>query len=141
PMRSTEQSLVAAGAADEHGHRHGGELDPHTWTDPRLAARMAGRIAETLARLDPAGAEDYQRRALRLQDELLSLHEEITARLAPVRGEALIVFDSCWGCFADASGLVQLPIEVRGREPGPRGLAEIIRRGRDAGVRAVFVQQ
>ncbi|HRP34914.1 MAG TPA: zinc ABC transporter substrate-binding protein [Gammaproteobacteria bacterium] len=141
PMRSTEQSLVAAGAADEHGHRHGGELDPHTWTDPRLAARMAGRIAETLARLDPGGADEYRRRAVRLQDELLALHEEIAARLAPVRGGAFIVFHPSWGYFADAYGLVQLPIEVGGREPGPRGLAEIIRRGREAGVRAVFVQQ
>lgn len=141
PMRSTEQSLVASSATPRRGHRHGGELDPHTWTDPRLAARMAEHIAETLARLDPAGAEYYQRRALRLQDELLALHEEITARLAPVRGGTFIVFHPSWGYFADAYGLVQLPIEVGGREPGPRGLAEIIRRGRDAGVRAVFVQQ
>lgn len=141
PMRSTEQSLVAAGRADEHGHRHGGGPDPHTWTDPRLAARMAERIAETLARLDPAGADDYRSRALRLQDDLLALHEEIAARLAPLRGSAFVVFHPSWGYFADAYGLVQLPIEVGGREPGPRGLAEIIRRGREAGVRAVIVQQ
>jgi zinc transport system substrate-binding protein len=51
------------------------------------------------------------------------------------------VFHPSWGYFADAYGLTQLPIELGGREPGPRGLAEVIRRGREAGVRVVFVQQ
>lgn len=141
PMRRTEESLVADGQPDPHDHQHAGALDPHTWTDPRLAARMVERIAATLARLDPAGADEYQRRAQQVQGELLDLHEEIAARLAPLRGSAFIVFHPSWGYFADAYGLVQLPIEVGGREPGPRGLAEIIRRGREAGVRAVFVQQ
>jgi zinc transport system substrate-binding protein len=115
--------------------------DPHTWTDPRLAARMVQRIAETLARLDPAGAEFYAARSLALQDELLELHDEIAARLAPVHGGTFVVFHPSWGYFADAYGLHQLPIEISGREPGPRGLAEVIRRGRAAGVRVVFVQQ
>jgi zinc transport system substrate-binding protein len=141
PMRHTEASLVADSHTDEYDHDHAGALDPHTWTDPRLAARMAERIGETLARLDPAGADQYQTRASQVQGELLALHDEIAARLAPMRGSAFIVFHPSWGYFADAYGLVQLPIEVGGREPGPRGLAEIIRRGREAGVRAVFVQQ
>jgi zinc transport system substrate-binding protein len=139
PLRATEANLATLGHA--HGHSHAGQPDPHTWTDPRLAARMAQRIAATLARLDPAGAESYQARAQELQQELLALHEEITARLAPVQGRAFIVFHPSWGYFADAYGLVQLPIEIGGREPGPRGLAEVIRRGREAGVRVVFVQQ
>jgi zinc transport system substrate-binding protein len=137
PMRRTEQSLVVG----HKDHDHAGAPDPHTWTDPRLAARMAERIGETLARLDPAGADEYQRRARALQGELLALHEEIATRLAPLRGSVFIVFHPSWGYFADAYGLEQLPIEVGGREPGPRGLAEIIRRGRESGVRAVFVQQ
>jgi zinc transport system substrate-binding protein len=143
PLRRTESSLVSLGAPGAHDHagEHEGLPDPHTWTDPRLAARMVERIAETLARLDPEGAEGYEARAAELQAELLALHEEIAARLAPVGGRAFIVFHPSWGYFADAYGLVQLPIEVRGSEPGPRGLAEIIRRGREAGASAVFVQQ
>lgn len=143
PLRHTEGSLVSLGAPGAHDHAggHEGLPDPHTWTDPRLAARMVERIAETLTRLDPEGASGYAARAAELQAELLALHEEIAARLAPARGRAFIVFHPSWGYFADAYGLVQLPIEVRGGEPGPRGLAEIIRRGREAGARAVFVQQ
>jgi zinc transport system substrate-binding protein len=140
PLREVEASWTV-GHGDDHAHDHAGLPDPHTWTDPRLAARMAGRIAETLARLDPEGAEEFHARAAALQEELLALHEEIAARLAPVRGAAFIVFHPSWGYFADAYGLRQLPIEIGGREPGPRGLAELIRRGQEAGARVVFVQQ
>jgi len=153
PLRRTEKSDVltegssTSGHDDvhhddhHHDHDHGGAPDPHTWTDPRLAARMAERIASTLARLDPEGASYYQERAAALQNELLDLHHEIAARLAPLAGRAFIVFHPSWGYFADAYGLVQLPIEIGGREPGPRGLAELIRRGHAADVKAVFVQR
>lgn len=127
-----------AGEAHDHGHQ--GRPDPHTWTDPRLAARMVATIAATLARLDPAGAATYQAGSDALQDELQALHEEIADRLEPVRGRTFIVFHPSWGYFADAYGLVQLPIELGGREPGPRSLAELVSRSRAAGARAVFVQ-
>jgi zinc transport system substrate-binding protein len=143
PLREVEASWTAG--RTEHGaghdHDHAGLPDPHTWTDPRLAARMAGRIAETLSRLAPDGAEQFHARAAALQAELLALHEEIAARLEPVRGAAFIVFHPSWGYFADAYGLRQLPIEIGGREPGPRGLAELIRRAQAADASVVFVQQ
>lgn len=143
PRRQVEQSWASLGHdhGHDHDHDHAGMPDPHTWTDPRLAARMAATIADTLARLDPAGAADYRARSEALQQELLELHEEIAARLAPVRGQAFIVFHPSWGHFADAYGLQQLPIEIGGREPGPRGLAELIRLGRETEARAVFVQR
>ncbi len=141
PLRRTEDGAISAGRQPAHGHDHAGKPDPHAWTDPRLAARMAQQIADTLARLDPGGAAGYQARAAELQAELLALHDEIAALLAPARGSVFIVFHPSWGYFADAYGLVQLPIEAGGREPGPRGLAEVIRRGREAGVGVVFVQQ
>jgi zinc transport system substrate-binding protein len=139
-LRRTEGDATLPSGRGHAAHSHAGKPDPHTWTDPRLAAQMAARIAATFAQLDPAGADAYLARSAALRDELLALHEEIAARLAPLRGEAFIVFHPSWGYFADAYGLVQLPIEIGGREPGPRGLAELIRRGRDAGARAVFVQ-
>lgn len=138
PLRRTEASLVVVGR--NRGHDHAGAPDPHTWTDPRLMARMAERVGETLARIDAPGAELYTARAAGLRDELLALHEELAATLAPVAGRTFIVFHPSWGYFADAYALEQLPIETGGREPGPRGLAEVIQTGRQAGARAVFVQ-
>lgn len=124
----------------DHGHGHDGRADPHTWTDPRLAARMALVVGDALGRLDPDHAAEYARRAGELEQELLALHAELARRLAPVAGGVFIVFHPSWGYFADAYGLEQLPIESGGHEPGPRGLATLIERGRETGARAVFVQ-
>ena len=141
PLRQVDESWASIVGGHDRGHDHAGLPDPHTWTDPRLAARMVERVAATLARLDPAGAADYEARSEALQQELLDLHEEIATRLAPARGQAFIVFHPSWGYFADAYRLRQLPIEIGGREPGPRGLAELIDLGRQTNARAVFVQR
>ncbi len=47
PLRQMEDSL---GLFRDHDHGHAGQPDPHTWTDPRLAARMTAAIAATLDR-------------------------------------------------------------------------------------------
>jgi zinc transport system substrate-binding protein len=127
------------GDAAHEGHAEGVK-DPHVWTDPRLAARMAPVIAAALARLDPPHAQAYAAAADQLVARLGALHEELAGRLAPVAGRTFIVFHPSWGYFADAYRLEQLPIELGGREPGPRTLASVIERARDAGARAVFVQ-
>lgn len=121
------------------GHEHG-PGDPHRWTDPRLAARMAAATGEELARLDPAGADAYRAAATGLQARLLALHEDLARELAPVAGRSFVVFHPSWGYFADAYGLKQLPIELGGREPGPRSLAALIETAKAADARAVFVQ-
>lgn len=48
-------------------------LDPHIWLDPMLMSKAAGRMAQTLAKLDPASADYYNRRleAYRLSLEKL----------------------------------------------------------------------
>ncbi len=128
-------------AIEDHGsHDHGGAPDPHTWTDPRLMARMALRVGQALEQLDPPRAARYVRRARALHDELLSLHRELEELLAPVAGGTFVVFHPSWGYFADAFGLRQLPIETGGHEPGPRALASLVEAARAAGARAVFVQ-
>ncbi len=52
-----------------------------------------------------------------------------------------MVFHPAWGYFADEFGLKQLPIEIGGREPGPRELGRIIDYAREKGIGAIFVQE
>jgi zinc transport system substrate-binding protein len=42
--------------------------------------------------------------------------------------------------MARAYGLHQIPVEVLGKEPGSRQVTEFVRRAREDGIRAVFVQ-
>ena len=119
----------------------GGEPDPHIWLSPPLIEIQAGNIYRALAEADPVNEAEYRENLEAYLDELHRVHARLEELLAPYRGEPFFVFHPAFGYFADAYGLRQLPIEIGGREPGPRGLAELIGRGQAAGARVVFVQQ
>jgi len=128
-------------ASHRHGdHDHGGEPDPHLWTNPRHAAHMVHRIAEAFAVLDPEGAPIYRANATVYAAELAVLDRELRALLEPAAGGRFLVFHPSWGYFADAYGLEQVAIEVEGKNPGARALAGFIDRARAEKVKAVFVQ-
>jgi zinc transport system substrate-binding protein len=51
-----------------------------------------------------------------------------------------MVFHPAWGYFADAYGLIQVPIEIEGKDPKPAQLKELIQHARENGIKVVFVQ-
>jgi zinc/manganese transport system substrate-binding protein len=127
----------------DHGHDHGGS-DPHAWLDARNGALYAEHLGEAFAAADPAGAEDYRAWAaiyaaqLRLIDAWI--RREIAAIPEPQR--ALITTHDSLGYFARAYGLRVLPLRGSdpAHEPDAAGLAALIARAREAGVRAAFLE-
>jgi zinc transport system substrate-binding protein len=122
------------------GDHHHGDKDPHVWLDPLLVRRQAETIRDALIALDPAGAGEYRANCAKLQEDLETLHAELTAALAPLRGREILVFHPAYGYFCAAYGLKQTAVEVEGKAPGARQLAAIIERARAGGVKAIFVQ-
>jgi zinc transport system substrate-binding protein len=139
------QRLVAANAGmavidtSEAIPRRAGD-DPHIWTNPLFARRMAEHMRDGFVRIDPAHAGEYDRNYRLLANDLDALDRDIRERLAPFAGRAFLVFHASWGYFADAYGLMQIAIEGEGKEPGPRSLAATIDAARRSGCRVVFVQ-
>ena len=122
----------------EEGGKTG--LDPHTWLDPRLAARQAATMARALSRSDPAGRQYYTANLARLQRELHELYLKLQGELAPLRGATLLVYHPAFGYFARAFGLKQMAIETGGKRPKGRTLAELIHQARRHRVKAIFVE-
>ncbi len=119
--------------ADEAG-------DPHLWTSPLLAARMSASIRDTLTELDPAHAEDYGRNQAQFAAELAALDQEIRLQLKDLPSRKFLVFHPAWGYFAQAYGLIQVPIEQGGKEPGARTLVALIEQAKRDQIRVVFIQ-
>ena len=95
---------------DHHGHEdahddHHGGLDAHVWLDPRNGQLWLGRIAETLAELDPENAEQYRANAQAGQTELATLEQDIAETLAAVRGKPFIVFHDGYHYFEARFGI------------------------------------
>jgi zinc transport system substrate-binding protein len=123
-------------AEDNHDH----EQDPHVWTDPSLAMRMANRIRDKLSELDPAHAAEFACNHDALVAELDALDRELHAMLDLLPNRKFMVFHPAWGYFADRYGLIQVPIEREGKEPGARALAALIDQAKQDGIKVVFVQ-
>jgi zinc transport system substrate-binding protein len=123
-----------------HGHSHGPGHDPHTWLDPELAIAQGEAMTRALADIDPEGTSTYESGMERLRAELERTDAEIREMLAPVKGARFHVFHPAFGYFAEAYGLEQVAIEVEGKEPSPRQVAEIIEQARADNARVIFVQ-
>lgn len=128
----------------DHGHDHheadAGQPDPHVWTDPRNVIAMAAQIRDRLIALDPEGEADYRANFRGFRDELKALHEELAASFADVKDGRFLVYHPAWGYFADAYGLEQIAVEIEGKRPSGRSLSRVIEQAREAGIKAVFVQ-
>jgi len=121
----------------DHGH---GGVDPHVWLSPRLVKVQAENILQGLIRIDPAGEKAYRGNARRFAAELDALDRELKTLFSGSRGKAVLVFHPSWGYLAADYGLVQVAIEVDGKEPKGADLARVIELAREKRIRVVFVE-
>jgi zinc transport system substrate-binding protein len=128
------------GGDTDHDTDHEGELDPHVWLSPRLAAQQARVIAAALAGADPEAAAQYRKNLELLLADLERVDGEIAQLLEPYRGREFLVFHPSFGYFARAYGLKQVAVQHEGKEPGARSMARIVERAKKAGVSAVVAQ-
>ncbi len=138
------QGIQLRSIDDGHHHHHDshdhGNHDPHFWLDPSLAVIMAENMAHTFCGLDSAHCQDYLARLASLRDSLATIDSTTHAMLDPHQGRKLYVYHAAFGYWCDAYGLKQVPIEVGGKQPGPRKVARLIEDARADSVRTIFVQ-
>lgn len=121
-----------------------GQYDPHIWFDSELWSRTLDPIAEALAELLPAHAEDFRARATNYRQELLDLDAWVTARVAeiPASRRVLITAHDAFGYFGQRYGL-----EVAGlqgistlAEAGLQDVERVVTRVVDGRIPAIFVE-
>ncbi len=137
--------LVAGGGHEGHSHGEGNggdEPDPHWWLSPPLAARATGAMAETLCRVDPAGAGAYRARGAETIAEIDRLDRELAVALAPFKGKAFLAAHPAWPHFVARYGLrLAGSIEpAPGREPSPRQLRALVDDARAGGFDVLFTE-
>lgn len=119
--------------AEEHGeNRPAGAVDPHVWTSPVIARKIASCIRDELIALDPDNESVYTANALRFDNELASLDSDIRRTVSKAK-RAEIVFGSRFALknFADEYGLSFLAAFdscAEETEPSAIALAEIIKK-------------
>jgi len=126
---------------NEHHHADAGSTDPHIWTSPKNVATLAKKIYETLAKADAPNAAYYKQNLETFLQRVQKTDETIKSVLShKPSGTAFMVFHPSWGYFAKAYGLVQVPVEVEGKNPKPRELVQIIKEAKEEKISAIFTQ-
>ncbi|PRX97951.1 anchored repeat ABC transporter, substrate-binding protein [Allonocardiopsis opalescens] len=124
-------------------HVHG-EIDPHLWQNVLNTKSYVNVIRDTLAEVDPDGADLYRENAAAYLAELDELHAYVGERLAgiPEENRQLITTHDAFGYLADAYGMsvAGFVVPVPGQEPSAAQVAELAETIAELGVPAVFVE-
>jgi zinc/manganese transport system substrate-binding protein/manganese/iron transport system substrate-binding protein len=120
----------------------GGAVNPHLWLDISFARRYVDRIAETLADVDPDGADDHRAAAAAYAAELDALDAAIRERMdaIPAENRRIVSFHEAFPYFARAYGLevVGVVVDAPGQDPSAGEIAALVEAIRSSGARAVF---
>jgi len=114
--------------------------NPHYLYDPRAAAACARAIAERFAKVDPGNAKVYDANLKAFVRELTAAQARWEQRLAAAKGAPVITYHRSLTYLADWLGLKEIAtLEPKpGIPPTARHVAEVIKLGKQAGVRAVL---
>ena len=137
--------LIATTSNEAHFHRESAGHDetgrnPHIWLDPLLLAHGATNVLRALQKANPGNAGAFEANARAFVGKLWDLDAELRRELAPVRGVRVVTWHDAFAYFArrygpEIIGVIEPLAEV---DPSPRYLAELSRRCRVDGVKAVF---
>lgn len=125
---------------EHHCHTHDEGKDLHIWLSPKLAKLQAQKIAEALIALLPEQREFFSANLQNFLEELDEMDRQIAALLAPMEGKAILVSHPAFGYFCQDYHLVQLSIEMEGKEPLPQHVTEILASAKRYAVQAVLVE-
>ena len=114
--------------------------NPHYLYDPRQALACARGIAGKLAALDAGNARLYQANLKAFEGRLVAAQAGWEKQMAPFRGRPVITYHKSWNHLLGWLGLVEVAnLEPKpGIPPSPRHVAEVLKIGRERGVKVVL---
>lgn len=112
--------------------------DPHIWLCPLNAKLMVENICNGFIEVDPVNEPYYIQNRDDYLRQLDELDEEIREQIGGVANRVFMVFHPAWGYFARDYGLEQIAIEVEGKEPSAKDIADLIDEALEHDIEFVF---
>lgn len=137
----------AHGKDEHHAHKHSNshetrnEKDPHIWLDPILVKIQASTIAKALIAKYPQNKALYEANLAQFQAELDALNAEISALFEKSKNKKFIIYHPSLGYFAARYHLVQIPVEIEGKEPKTKDLQRLMSVAKKEKIKTIFVQK
>ncbi len=139
--------LLEGGHEHEHDHNghhakeeHAEHNDPHVWLDPVLVKKLAQNITQALVQSFPKNKEFYEANLANFLKELDQMDAQIAEKLKNIKRNEFIVYHPSWAYLAKRYNLVQIPVEIDGKEPKSKDLQNLIKLAKEKDIRVIFVQ-
>ena len=116
--------------------------NPHYWLDPRNGGVIARTIAESLGRVDPAHAADYQSRAEQFAQQCDAAYAADRKIADAIPNRVVFTYHRSWPYFANAFGfeIAGQAEPVPGIPPTARHLADLVSIAKSRKI-AVLIQE
>jgi len=99
---------------------------------------MIDNMVEGFVAVDPQHKSDYERNAVSYKESLNQLHQKLIGLFRKKTNRKFIIFHPAWGYFANTYNLIQIPIEIEGKEPGVLDLKKLISIAGKENLKTVF---
>lgn len=142
PIYNTSEGVTPVKGTHGHDGVAHEITDPHTWSSVKNAKIIIRNMLNAMVRLDPSNEAYYHHNHDRFAARLDSLDSVLTARLAPMRGKAFMIWHPSLSYFARDYGLEQIVIGGDGhKEMSAANLRDVIDHAHDSGARVFFYQK
>ncbi len=113
--------------------------DPHIWTAPQKVKIIAKNILDKLINIDAKNQTYYEANYQNFIATIEQTDKKIQNILNSIPANSkFMVFHPAWGYFAKQYNLIQLPIEIDGKNPKPKELIWLINEAKKQNVKSVF---
>lgn len=127
------------GSCSHHHCNHSHGVDPHIWTSPHELRIMVKNMQEALLKAYPDSTK-YRSAAERIVARIDSLDAYCARQLSNTDSRAIMIYHPAYTYLAHHYNIEQIAIENEGKEPSPRHLVELVKKGKEMNIKRVFHQ-
>ncbi|MGL5014041.1 MAG: metal ABC transporter solute-binding protein, Zn/Mn family [Bacteroidales bacterium] len=142
-LDNTISPIIGGHACNDpnHNHDHSEGVDPHYWSSPKAARKMAVNMCDAFIQLKPEYEELFKENLETLLLEIDQTDQLFANIVSELEHRTFMIFHPSLAYIARDYNLEQIAIEDNGKEPTPSHLRELIDRARRDSVKVVFIQQ
>ena len=97
-------------------------------------------MEEALSQFFPEKAAFFKENLAKFIGDIDALDADLRSLLQGKEGLKFMVFHPSWGYFARDYGLVQVAVEIEGKEPKPNQLGKLIQQAKTEDIHIIFAQ-
>ncbi len=126
----------------EKHHHHDAGVDPHIWLSIRELKVQSNTILKELIRLKPEMETEFTGKHAALNNRLDSLDIVIANKFRSLgRQPVFMIYHPALSYFSRDYGVIQLPIELGGKEPSPAYMKELIDLAKENQINTIFYSE